>query len=713
MEKRAPRRHDFWDDLTDQICATIIKESISYDPDCLERMFAQAEQDGQPIANEPSLEQVAEDKEYAESVEIVYNLQSRPRPIGSTENSTTEMAATPSGEADLKLSKTPTSSIENTEDGQRAASDLEVLLRSNFTPTHLQSLTHSSSRNITPGLFPDASPMPTRKYLNDSSPTPAAAAAMEAIRLTSSPTTQTASNATKSLRRKLSFGVSEFGGEDQVKMPPPKLRKTSPTVEDLVITKRGNAEPYNNPRAGVTFKDITPDSTIIPSRNDEVPKTPMLMEVGFPPSPAVIEDDTSDSYPTCLNGLFEEIPSFQLRCLRKTVDPDLQDDRYWGDRLYFSEEPVCSQYFSTEASRLHSMDWRIIFHALDNAAEKRVPLPDTHTKPHMSDEHLHRLWLSFKGVDKEKATHQAQMPRDWTVAQMAKAGIAWTEIRATYDRDALEFATTSSQDICADQEFRSFCSLAQFDDGRAAAMPKGMALRDSISVLKYTRMPKSRPPIQHPQQLLHQHSIPEIAALLRHDNSMPSYPSKLSTPATSQSPSQVHLQDTSNKNQATVPAQNTAKRINRAFQDIRVFLMLPQEILLGLRVQWLQIRTQQHVSQGLPVPTTAATVSQLWQFFRARVQHDIAAKTQREARERIEAQKSMVQNSFVEQPGTPVLSGPVQSQSHTSVPRTSVAHQAVEAENMMVAVTSLGSPYMTPRKVSDSNIDPQLLSLGR
>ena len=701
MEEHASERHDFWDDISEQLCDTLIKEPVSYDPDCLERILAQAERDALPIAYEPSLEQAAEDREYTSQIHF--------NSIGFTDNLTTDLAATVSSEADLNLSKIPKSAIENTEDRQRIANDHEALLRSRFTPTNLQSVTHSSSRTITPGLFLDASPMLTRKYLNDSSPTPAAAAAMEDITLGSSPPTQTASNATKPLKRKLSFGMPVLRGEDQVKMPPPKLRKISPTVEDQVIAQFINAETFDNSRAEVTFKDITRTSAISTSRKNEVPKTPVLLQTpGLPPSPVVIQDDTGDSYPTCRNGLFAEIPMYHLRSLRKTVDPDFQDDHYWGDHMYFSEEPVCSQYLPTEASKLHSLDWRIIFHALDDAAENRVPLPDTHTKPEMSDEQLHKLWLSFKGVDKEKAIHQAQMPRDWTVAQMSEAGIAWTDIRATYNRDALEFTTTSSQDICTDQEFRLFCSSAQFVDGRAAVMPKDLALRDTSSVLKYARMPKLRPLVQHPQQLFHQHSIPENAALLRHDNSMPPYPSSSATPVASQPLSQVHLQDPSDKNQTTVPVQDMAKMLNRAFYDLKDFLRLPRQMLLGLRVQWSQVRIRQHVSQGLPASTTAPNASQLWDFFRTRVLRDTAAKTQRAGGE---AQASMVRNAFLEQPGTPAFNGPAQLQSHTSIPGTPGSRQTSEAGNMMVAVTSLGSPFLTPRRISE-NIDPQLLSLG-
>ena len=69
MEEHASERHDFWDDISEQLCDTLIKEPVSYDPDCLERILAQTERDALPIAYEPSLEQAAEDREYTSQID--------------------------------------------------------------------------------------------------------------------------------------------------------------------------------------------------------------------------------------------------------------------------------------------------------------------------------------------------------------------------------------------------------------------------------------------------------------------------------------------------------------------------------------------------------------------------------------------------------------------------------------------------------------------
>ena len=240
-----------------------------------------------------------------------------------TEESSEDMTVDLPAQTDLNLLNLVSSSTQVLDDRRRIASDPEP---PRFTPNRLPIMTQSSSRKITPGKFPNAPTRMAREYLNGS-PTPAVATTTKDCEPASSPTTPTTNTDVKSPKRKLSFGMPVFGGDDEVRMPPPKLRKASPAGEDQLFSYFINADAVAKTSVEITFKDIRDTSQAYTPSNNEVPKTPMLVEFGLPSSPVVIRDDT-ESYPVCTDGFFRAIPVHHLKSLRKTVDPTFQDDRY-------------------------------------------------------------------------------------------------------------------------------------------------------------------------------------------------------------------------------------------------------------------------------------------------------------------------------------------------------------------------------------------------
>jgi hypothetical protein len=711
MEAHSLLQHDFWEEVTDQFCATIAKEHVIYDSDCLGRTFAEAEWEGQPLRKEPYLAQAAKDMDHVKLARLGSTSDCHAKVTDFTEESSEDMTVDLPAQTDLNLLNLVSSSAQVSEGRRRIANDPQP---PRFTPTRLPIMTQSSSRTITPGKLTTAPKRMAREYLNGS-PTPAVSTTIKGCEPASSPTTPTTKTDIKSPKRKLSFGMPVFGGDDEVRMPPPKLRKTSPAGEDQLFSHFINADAVAKTSVEITFRDIRDTSQAYTRSNNEVPKTPMLVEFGLPSSPVVIRDD-AESYPVCTDGFFRAISVHNLKSLRKTVDPTFQDDHYWGDSLYFSEEPVPSLYAETDTSRLHSLDWRIIFHALDNDAERRVPLPDITTMPRMSNDHLNEILLKFTGDDKEKAITQATMPRDWTKAQISEAGMKWTELRGTYYRDPPEFTTRSSQDVCADHEFRLFCNLAQFVEGRPAVLSKG-----TLACLKYARLanmrrrPQTAAFLRQRTELVPNHSNLASPAPLpnetidENDLAYPLGSSALGRPQDSMPALSQHAQTMS---QVPTVIQHNTSLVSRAFQDINVFITeVPRANLLEMQRQYLQARAQHYMQQNWAILTNPPTPGQLWTFFRQRTHANSVARWQqaeKEAAASAEAQASMLRNSFVGQPDTPISTRSVQLQYH--VPTTPGSRGGLTGNGTGdMAINPLGSPFRTPARMRSDSIDPRLL----
>lgn len=737
MEVQSGSQDDFWEEVTDQLCAIIAEELIVYDPDCLSRKLAEAERDGPPLSREPSFGQAAEEVEFAKPINLTLTRNRHANVIDVGKGSGEGMTIDPRAEADLSPLKL-TSSSNQVSDIQHNASDSEP---PHNTPTRIPALIYSSSRTMTPSKSLDPPKSMAREDLNGS-PTPAAATIIEDHDMLSSPTLPSADTVAKSPKRRLTFGMPVFESEDEVRMPPPKLRKASPTVEDQTFWAFVNADAVANTSVEIKFRDIRQTSTASSPIENEVPKTPMLVEFGLPASPVINITGLEESYPACVDGEFADVPVHHLKSLRKTVDPTFRDDRYWADSLYFCEEPRLSIFCGTEESKVHSSDWRIIFHALDNNADRRIPLPDTTTARRIGDEQANEILSRFRGDEEEKGVVQARMLREWTKTQMAEAGLQWTQERYACRPDPPEFTTRSSQDVCTDTEFRLFCSSAQFVEGRPGVMPKGLALRQTFGVLKYARLPNNRlrpqfgglqrqPTELAPQQAVFAYPTPLINDGIMLGGNQAAQPLKsaprsyqpvLSIPAQTRqilqtidpflimqaaqalppihmmNPAQAAQPDhithpTQTQNPLPPPPQNnTAPLIARAFQDVRIFVSLPRNYLLHIHEQFLQARASQCIQQSRPIPRDLPTANQLWLFFRQCCQMNAARQMQ--ARAGAEAQESMLRNSFV---GTPAG----QLQAHMPVPRTPGRGN--------VGVTSLGSPFRTPARGGREGIDPRLL----
>lgn len=716
---------NFWEDITDQLCETIAGKPVNCDTDWLGPALDESKRGGLPIQEKLTLGQVVENKEYVKRFGVGSALEIHSQATEFTEDLDKDVSVSPLAEAGLNILNLISRSTQGPEGRQHVTGDGEAFTEYRFTPTSQRKRMPPTSGTVTTGMAPDAPTSRIWEYLSDSSPTPAVVITHEASGDVSSPTTPTINTNVKSLKRKLSFGMPVLGGGDQVKVPPPKLRRASPTIEDQTFSQYINADAVASPNGEVAFKDIPGPSTKDIPNDKETPKTPVPVEFSLPSSPEIIKDDNNESYPRCYDGLGVKIPLHHLKSLRKAVDPTFQNHEYWGDSLYFSEEPVYSNYCDrSEAYGLHSWDWRIIFHALDNDAEDRIPLADTSTKPRMSDEQLHKILLSFNGAGQEKSILQAQMQRDWTTIQMAAAGLQWTENRGSYNCDPPEFTTRSSQDICADRDFRIFCTSARFVDGRGAVMPTGLTLRDTPAVLRYARLPKTLCPsrvggLNQPERKpVPQLPIPANPALLCHDamlfeSSTLSYGTTPPARAGPQDLPQASSQHHQETDQIAIPVQNTMPLVHRIFHDVGVFVNLPLENLLRIQRQWLQARAQQYTSRGLPIPKTLPNALQMWHFFRQIVQTRVTtARRQQAAKETAaseEGQASTLRNSFAGQPGTPMSSRPLQLQSH--MPRTPGSHghlQINDSGNIVACATPLGSPFLTPGRVRNDKIDPRL-----
>jgi hypothetical protein len=715
---------NFWDEITDQLCMIIAEAPVTHASDCLDRTFAIAEREDQPLPTEPSLEQAAEEAEYAKLVELKTSADCHADVTDVKRESREDRRFDPPAEENLNFLDLDSSATQVL-DAQQIAGDSKP---SELTPTWMPATKRSSSRTVTPGEFPEA-PMSVIRKNPNGSPTPAVATAVADHDMMSSPVSLADIEA-KSPKRKLSFGMPEFGDEHEVRMPPPKLRKASPTLDDQVFWSFVNTDAVAMPIAEMIFKDIQQPSTADHSPDNDVPKTPMLVEFSIPPSPAVIIDGFEDFYSTFRDGDLTKIPMHILNSVRKILDPTSQDDRYWADGLYFCDTPAPSLFCESQESKMHSLDWRIIFHALDNDADRRIPLPDTTTRPQTSDGQLNKIWRIFRGDDTQEATVQAKLLRLWTMDQMSESGLKWTEVRGNYSREPPEYTPRTSQDICNDHYFRIFCCLANFLGGRPAIMPRGPALRNTFGVLKYARLANDRPRpylggLPQPQlELLPQQAVPTGLSPLFNDNialedNHRNHPSRPPTPAPT--PASPHLIPSARLLPAQprlIPRNNF---VNRAFSDLHVFCSLPHPTLLKWQQQYMYDQAQMFLRRNLPSSRVPPTTLQLWGYFRQRISANTRAReiqVARVAQAGAEAQASMLRNQFVGLPVqgkgravqanvslVPIPGRDLQLASH--MPPMTPGARGVGRGNL--AVTALGSPFRTPARGRSDCIDPRLL----
>ena len=664
----------FWKEVTKQLCATILQDPSNYSTNWLTRALDTEDEANQQIKPVPPPGRFVDGIEYANQLIIGWDAEKLTAEVHISHLTSSEDMS------ERLISPSPLTPL------------TPMIEKATIAPTSDSPIIHPSNDNIE-----------KLKSSNAASPTPAPDLASGISERATSPSTQS-SDITSKAKRKLTFGMPGFGNETRLKMLPP--RRPQPSDEEETFSQIINIDAFAPSESEITFKDIGNPLREDLQPNKEIPKPPVLLRFESPLLPVLIGDKAVKSYPKCCDGQFTAIPLFHLEALRKMVDPAFQND-HWGDGLYFSDGLVHSHYYNRSAFfEFERRDWSIVFHSLDVGADHRVPLPDTTTSPHLSVDQIRKIlsdWSIWPTTNSQKSIREAEKRHQWTVAQTYKPGTQWSEVRGKYYLEPSEFESRFNQDICASPDFKVFCSSARFFDGRPVFQPN---LSDTRSVLKYARQKALRnldrgeiDPLQAQTVHTSQDHLP--ATLLAPLENRAAVEPRNLVNATSlravatlqQVPQQLHQ-----SSQVIYPDQFT-QLVNNAYEEIRIFITLPRESLLEVHRAFFQARAHHFTGLGQPAPNTNPSVLELWNFFRSQIQARAAAA----------AQASISHGFLPVQYRTPVSNRPFQLQSH--VPTTPSNQDTVRSNtqrHMIPAATPLGSPFLTPGRPRNNNIDPRL-----